>query len=701
MPTVYQDIEVRSKGDQILDQITKKLGLASSSGIAMGVAFAGVNIGMNVLQQTFTGIIDYFQQGVEMNREFETSMVKLGNSLREFDKGALSSLKSSLLSFSIIFAEDINKLTAGLQDFIREGYGVADSLSMLYQSELLAKAVNEELNLANETIITTMEVFGLEVESTSYITEHLNDIMSSTGLTLYQINNLLGLSADKIADVGLSFDDLIDIMTALESEGLKPRTMITKLTEVLGDYGETQDYIAKGKGLSFDDSSITSIIDKVDALSKTTEYTIDQVAELNKQAQMRVTSGVDVSGGLDKDFVARATQGFENMKSAGAATAEDFIRYWGDDGVTGKLNEYILALYEAEAQNKKTKSDAITGSFQRLNKEIGENQTKFDAANTAITDYVDQMNDVSGEQNRLTAIHGITIEQHYMELGMIDASYASKIQDAAARSLINTLRTQQNEIDELTRANQVYSMETTSNNLEEMQLQLSAMDHRGRMTRTQKQLMKELERADLELRIKTTENQLAIDKITYNMDPEEKRLELIKTVMGEELFTTQDTYNQEMAALIEKETFIEGKLAEEKQKKRDAYQEMLSDAIEYHNKLLELERNRGLVSAEDFGKISANQPVNPLSGSMGWKYYHGFQFGGPVLETGLAMVHRGEYVVPRSGSTPTAPTRTQVNINIDLTIKNQDNAEHLAMKIGELIAQGYLKGVDCVYHLGG
>lgn len=553
MTEVSMDIKANDRASSVLNHITKQLGLFNKQGLAMGIGFSLITKGIDVATQAIGQIIDYIQEGVRMNREFEMSMVRLGNSMREFDKTSLSSLKASLLNFSIVFAEDINILTSGMRDFIREGYNAAEALKMLYQSERLAIVAGDELATANQAVITSLEVFDLEVESVSYVAEQLNAIFSTTGLSLGELNNILGMNADKIHDVNINFSDLVNILIALDNEGFKSRKMISELNDILGDYQKTQEYIAKGKGFEKQADSIKSIEDKFKNLSSTTQFTAKQIEELNKAAQMRQTGGIDIGGMFDK----RAMDEARRVKEIGITAAygndvwlHSIIKLaTGMDTQMHKTMYLVSALEEYDKQQKEMKDAAVLGYFQRLAEDIDTASDGMAKAKASMGKLQEELSSLAKQKDVLTQTHNISTNLRYMELGLRDVSYASKIQDDAARNLVVSLNRQQKSIDELSDANQRLNLMMGKNSLEQMKIEYSASMHRGRMTREEKRKMKEIEQANMQLRISTTENELKMDEVKLDMTADQRRLDNIRLFYEEELYIIQDTYTQEMIAI--------------------------------------------------------------------------------------------------------------------------------------------------------
>jgi hypothetical protein len=171
--------------------------------------------------------------------------------------------------------------------------------------------------------------------------------------------------------------------------------------------------------------------------------------------------------------------------------------------------------------------------------------------------YNKELEQLKSQREIMIATHGYQEALHYIPLALDDATYSSKIFDETTRALVDSIRIQREEIKKLDQANQAFSLSEQSNSLEMMQIQLSAMDHRGRMTREEKQRMQELDRLNLQLRIGEQQNSIQIEQIRQGgLTAEEERLDRIKTGYDEQIRVTEDAYNRELKAL---DLNIEGK----------------------------------------------------------------------------------------------------------------------------------------------
>jgi len=737
MPETSVDVDVKSKGDMVIDHLTSKLGIFNKEGLAMGVAFAGVNIAVGLVQQGISGLIGYIEDGVEKNREFQLSLADVSNSMREWDTTSLASIRNDLIDLSIVFGRDVNTLTEGLRDFLKAGYDASDSLQMLYQTEKFAMVSGDDLQTTNEAVIQSLDVFGLSSLNAGYSVDELNRMLSTTRLTVSDYSNLLGMNIDAVQAAGLSFNDFVNILIELDHEGNRGRGVMTALRDVLQDYPELYTMVenaAKSQG-----DAVTSINDKYKTLTSTTQLTQDQLTQLGEAYKMNLTGGVDIGGMFNTEQMHAALSEIDTLRSKGVTTLTEFntLQKEAQDAgfgtfltpaqsevsIVSSLNDEFEQLVRSilyfNEQQEKAAGASAPAYLERLSAGIKTNIALLDPLNQSIATHNKAIGDIGMEERRITAVHYLNTQLHFLDLGLKDASYADKIMDTQTASLVDSLRMQQEAIDSLTQKDEEYSLQSNENSLEMMKIQYEADEHHGRMTRAQRKRLEELQHANDLLRINTLENQNSIDQTRLDMTPEEKRLDAIKTHMGEELYAYQDTYGKEIESLQTSLTTEQGLLADDILARKQAQDTILENTRRFHNAEALIAQTGGLITGSQLegwlgsdvvppgwglyqGRLIPPSQTGSYRGREGYQQYH---VGGDVLETGLALVRRGERITPPGGVSPNPIIQRTVGphiVNVYLHVENADNLDRFARKFGEAIGSGLITGdIQSIYHFKG
>jgi len=688
-------ISAEDRASAVINHVESQLGIFSKQGIATGIAFAVVTQGIQFAEQAIGGLIDYISKGVEMNRAFELSLARLSVSTNNFDV-SMGGLKDTIKNFSVMFATDLTTLTSGLQNFIREGFSASDSIKLLFETEKLATVTGEDLNTTQEAVSVALDAFGLNADSAAYVVDKFNQITSETGLSVSQLTQLIGRSATAINDGAITLDTFVNVLYTLYNEGYRSRGMIVALNTTLKNLDPSTLQLI---------TNTTDLNTKFKTITSTTQFTIDQLQELYKLSQMNLTGGMDLSAVFDKDTINTAKGFFDTLQSKGITSLQAFnneiknntsaYNIWSDIPIAENriMLQLVRTFYAYNDAINTSNVDELSGSVDRLNTEYNTLQKTLTNTTNAIQTNKTNISDWKNQMTELTTIHNLNSDLRYMQMGLIDASYAVNIQNSATRDLVNSIRTQQQAIDDLNASNKIYNMESNANTLQEMQIQYTAYGQRHGLTRGQQRMIDDLEHANMGLRINTMENQQQIDQAQLNLDPLQKRLELTKMWYDEEIYTVQNTYGKEINALQVKIDAEQILLDANYVFVQTINKEILQNELDTYNARKAIWQGNPTLAMNKGIPVPINPAPHANEGPLGFvgNILQGIlpsrQFGGGIPETGPYLLHRGETVVPAN---QTANSTVNITNHIYATINNDMDVRTLAQKLASAQSKGLI-----------
>ena len=374
------------------------------------------------------------------------------------------------------------------------------------------------------------------------------------------------------------------------------------------------------------------------------------------------------------------------------------------------------------------KSGPVVEYFTNLNSKIVELAATYQLAVKQRDQYEKDISDLSAQKSTLETIHKYTQALQAIPLAFTNAAYSNRIFDDSTRALVDHMRSEYDQIKELEREGDAYSLAGQKNSLAMMKIQQAALGNRGRMTRDQKQQMKTLQAAELDLQIKELENQIQIGEIKQDgLTDEEERLDQIKTDMQVYVADLNDSYQKDMDNLQTSIDYKQGLVdyytntfiptsyqnlvdaqqtfsddlkaiedsydwtAEEKTRLDD----LLSYTVLMQKKILaareatassDVESNVNAITANTNGSSVINQILNPT-----WSIFKNLpkQLGGEIPLTGNYHLEQGEYVVPKTGKDHrTHPERPVV---VHIHAARHESPEQLAFRFQRLIRMKYIE----------
>ena len=398
-----------------------------------------------------------------------------------------------------------------------------------------------------------------------------------------------------------------------------------------------------------------------------------------------------------------------------------------------RLIKNISGAKKPELVDTQAVMDAIS-QFETLNNYISDQSTLLLELTQRQSLYNDELTQLKAQRDSFMAIHEYTETLHYIPMALEDATYTTRIYNATingtyynTQALVDSIRIQRNEILRLQDVNEKYNLSSQKNSLEIMKIQYAAMGQRHGLTRGQKTQLKELEKADMDLRIKTMENQIIIDEIkTGGLTAEERRLDDIKMAYNEYIYTTMNTYQKDLDAmnlnikgkellLSEYETAIGIVNANITTAQTEFWTEW--DKIATSNQLNQLTKDA--IFNDDRVKIVKNAQLAILAIrkaelpssviSIASKYARttsppsffdflrqsglfapklplsSYQSGGFIPETGPYLLHKGETVIPVNHS-----QSINMPITINAMINNDMDINTLAKKLRRAMSMGLI-----------
>ena len=739
-------VQAHDQASAVLDRVGGKFGILRKEGLAVGAGFAAVTMGLSVLQRTFTGLQQWLGDSITKFREFERSMSEVATMLNEMDERLLPEMTRAIEGMSMAFGKSAVDLSRGMYQILSAGIDASGSIDVLRESSKLATATLTDVETAVDAVTTVLNAYSMDASQAGRITDIMAKTIQLGKLRMDELANSLGGLITVAAQAGVSFEEISAAIATLTKQGIHADMAAHGLRQAINNIisPSVEAKTAMGElGVSFDDLTLEAIgvggvMEKINNATGGQIGLISQlipnIRALSAALGLMTNNGELLSSSLDyirsdfnalnemysdvassTDFLAKKNQMLgenidreigESLEGTGRAfettinVLKLFVKNFGNVESTAK--DYASVLYEAEEATDAAfdvdKTNEYIAVFDKLNDEIDSQSNLLTQLTQRQELYHQELADLETQRNILIATHDYTEALHYIPLALKDATYTNKIFDNSIRALVDSIRIQREEIEKLEEANNQLNIQTRASNIEQLQIQLRASQHRGRLTRDEKQRLEELKRADLERRIATLQNQQEIDNIkNKGLTEEEKRLEIVKTTYAEQVRTIQDSYNQELNAL---------------NNQIKAKELLIKDYYGYIEKIQNehLEATRLYIS--EYSQLYEASPrtalaIDPRAFLQTWYKKHGgilnvpgFQYGGVVPgsigQPQLVMAHGGEKITPATGGQNVKiefPHPIQINMNI----RDVTDIEGLARKIELAVQSGLISGIATEY----
>lgn len=255
-------------------------------------------------------------------------------------------------------------------DFARLGHSIADA-SMLADAAIIYKNVGdgiEDINQASESIISTMQAFGIEVSNVMTIVDKFNIVGNNFAISSTGVGEALLNSASALHAAGNTLDESIALITAANEVIQNPEKVGTAM-KTLSMYIRAAKTEAEEAGIATDGmaNSVSELREEILALTgnkvdimiddDTFKSTVDIIRELSMVwgdlSDITRTNITELIGGgvRNANVISALINNFETVEevlattadSAGSALAEN-EKYL--DSIAGKVSKFKATFQE-------------------------------------------------------------------------------------------------------------------------------------------------------------------------------------------------------------------------------------------------------------------------------------------------------------------------------------------------------------------
>ena len=743
-------ISMQDRASGGLNRLGSRFGIATKQGLAMGAAFKAIDLGVQLAMQSFQQLGQWLGDSVEKTRQFQRAMTEVRTMLTEMEAQVLPNLTAEVVEMSIAFGKSTTDLARGLYQVLSAGIDVSKSMIVLRESAKLATVGLTSVESAVDTTTTVLNAYGMAAEEVINVSNIMWKTVELGKLRVEDLSNALGFVVPIAAQAGVSFEEVSAALATMTKQGIRANMATRGLRQLLNTLIAPSEEARNemiGMGIAYDDltlealglkgtidlitdatggqiGEITKLIPNVRALSAALalgaqegdifENTLDEISnsfgDLNRKFQLfteqdplfkkeRITQINEETQRFIGEALLPAKQESENFGAALQKSAIEGTPVWS--GLFGLFLRGGQILEDVKNQGKAYAEEAIDpqnitaylAEFERLNREIGDQEQLITKLTARQQLYNRELDTLRETKQIATQVHDLSEALRLIPRALKDAAYTTKIFDIATQALVDSIRIQRDEIERLNDVQRDYNIVSSRNSLAILQIQQQAANRRGRLTRNEKQQLKEIEKANTTLRINTLSNQIKIDESRRDLSPEEEKLEGIKRTYAEQIHVITDSYNRDQEAMQLSIDFKQQLIYEYNSFIFTANENVLLGQALFYNTWLELDRDfQRRLYAQNPDLFAGRSITPPPAGAnltaLGFTRPGGIGLPGNVLSQRPISTGFGSATGANIHVDP---------ISINMNVNNNDDTQTLARKLQLALQEGLIEGITTAY----
>ena len=389
--------------------------------------------------------IQTVKQMVSTVIELDTAMTELKKVTDETD-ATYNRFLSNASTRATSMGATISDTVTATADFARLGYSLSESES-LADAAIVYKNVGdgiESISDASDSIISTMQAFGIEANNAMSIVDKFNEVGNNYAISSDGIGEAMLKSASSLNAAGNTLDESIALITAANTVVQNPETVGTTMKTV-SMYLRAAKTDAEAAGLETDGmaSSVSKLRDEILTLTKNkVDIQIDDTTFKSTYEILKEIAAVwDDLTDVDQANLTEIMGGKRNGNVISALmenfdVAEDVLKTSSEDYVDSATNENEKYLDSIEGR-----ISILKANFESLSSTIVDTDlVKFfvDSGTSAlqlINSVAKLVDSFGGLKTVMLAIGGTVISKNFSSLSSIFSSLISTITKLPTKAL--------------------------------------------------------------------------------------------------------------------------------------------------------------------------------------------------------------------------------------------------------------------------
>jgi len=259
----FEELKVRFSGEDglsgMLGKITGGMGGATKGGLAMGAAFAVVQMAIQAVMKAIQAMIKFVQEGIQAYVEFEKGIAEVSTLLS--DKSPLEGYSEGLRQLAKDSGESLGTLTKGLYQVISASVDAGAAMGVLTVANRAAIAGVSDTATAVDVITSIMNAYGMSAAEAEKISDQLFTAVKYGKTTFGELAAGVGPIITMSANLGIGFDEVAASLATMTRSGIKTTNAVTYLRGVLQGVikpSTTAIATAKELGVQFDQTALKS-----------------------------------------------------------------------------------------------------------------------------------------------------------------------------------------------------------------------------------------------------------------------------------------------------------------------------------------------------------------------------------------------------------------------------------------------------------
>ncbi len=282
---------------------------------------------------------------IKVAGDFDTAFRQLSTLLGDISNKDLATFRESIQQFSLESGRSLGAVTEAVTAAVGSGVKWSESIALVSTAEKLATATKADLKATTETLVSTLNVYGMSTQDAGKVSDILFKTIADGKLEMSDLSQSLSMVTPVAKAAGIGLDQVGAAIALLTAKGLQPSTSMEYLRGAIsGIMAPSQEAkkLADELGLSFGEQALKSkgLAGVLADMNEKTGGSSEKMKTLLGDIGGTVAALILAEGGA-KQF----RDGIKGMGDAAGSVAEAYKKMAGNlDGELAKVGAAVEAL---------------------------------------------------------------------------------------------------------------------------------------------------------------------------------------------------------------------------------------------------------------------------------------------------------------------------------------------------------------------
>ena len=229
------NIRAYDNASGVLNHVSSKLGIMNKQGLAMGIGFAGITMGIQAAMSAFQGLKQWLEDSIKKYREFETAMAEVSTMLDAQSMKHLPNLEKGIVELANVYGKSATDMASAMYQTLSASVDAGDALVFLETATRAATAGLTSTEVAVDAITSVMNAYGMTVAEATRISDVMFQTVKRGKLRFEDLASTISMVAPIASQAGISFEEISAALATLTRQGINASKATMSLRQLISN----------------------------------------------------------------------------------------------------------------------------------------------------------------------------------------------------------------------------------------------------------------------------------------------------------------------------------------------------------------------------------------------------------------------------------------------------------------------------------